>query len=165
MASQFTQVAPGYRHELKLVIPHEPLQLGDARLKCYEIAPRDTPVPKHLLRLATDFLLAESRAAHWELREELGFVLLHRCGVEFYFLIICSWRDSNELWETVYFKENNAIESFAVFPRERRHKASYCVWELGVICHEKQAWERFLRSSRTAADQSAYLNDPFVGLV
>ena len=72
-----------------------------------------------------------------------GFVILHRCGNDFYFLIVNTWRNNNELWETVYYKNGDAMDDFALFPREAKHKPTYCVWELVPLWHEKQAWERF----------------------
>ena len=38
---------------------------------------------------------------------ELGFVVLHRCGESFYFLLVCTWRNENELWETVWAKDGD----------------------------------------------------------
>jgi len=41
----------------------------------------------------------------------LGFVILHRCEEDFYFLIVCTWRNSNELWQTVLYKDGEAMPS------------------------------------------------------
>ena len=57
------------------------------------------------------------------------------------------------------------MPGFALFPRENRHKGTYCVWELGPAWHEKQAWECFLTSARDGAAERAYLNDLFAGSV
>lgn len=40
-----------------------------------------------------------------------------------------------------------------------------CVWELGAVLHEHQAWTRYLRSSRDEKAKRAYLNDQFTGSV
>lgn len=97
--------------------------------------------------------------------DDLGFVLLHRCGAEFYFLIVCTWRQANELWETVYYKQDAKMDRFALFPREEPHIPTFCVWELGVVAHEMQAWSRFLKSARDGAAAGAYLDDRFSGPV
>ena len=65
---------------------------------------------------------------------------LHRCGKDFYFLIVCTWRNSNELWQTVFYKEWDAMDGFARQPREGAHNAMLCVWELAPLWHEQQAW-------------------------
>ena len=115
--------------------------------------------------LARDHLIAESKADRVGLDGEVGFVVLHRCENDFYFLIVSTWRGNNELWESVYYKQDAATPGFSLFPREGRHKGAYCVWELGPVWHEQQAWVRFLTSSRDAAAQQAYLDDRFAGSV
>src|SRR4030095_11816700 len=47
-------------------------------------------------------------------------------------------------WEFVYYKQDAATPGFSLFPREGQHKGAYCVWELGPVWHEQQAWVRFL---------------------
>jgi hypothetical protein len=82
--------------------------------------------------------------------DDLGFVILHRCGESFYFLIVATWRNDNELWETVWAKNGESEVPSAVAARGT-HRPTFCVWELGAVWHEQQAWSRFLRSSRGAA--------------
>ena len=86
------------------------------------------------------------------------------CATDDY-LYFVTQRGSNELWESVYYKQNAATPGFALFPREGRHKGAYCVWELGPVWHEQQAWVRFLTSPRDVAAQQTYLDDRFSGSV
>lgn len=160
-----THIDPLYRHNDKLVTGGDVVTLRDARLKWYDIARPEAPIERHVRVLACDFLHAEAMVRDWHLDRELGFAMLHLCGAEFYFLIVCTWRGPNELWETVYFKESAATPGFSLFPRDRRHKPTYCVWEMGVVSHETAAWKWFLRSPRTPADEDAYLAKTFSGLV
>ena len=51
----------------------------------------------------------------------LGLVVLHRCDADFYFLIACTWRNENELWETVWYKNGDGMDDFTVFPRDPVH--------------------------------------------
>ena len=158
-------VRSAYRHHPKQVMPQTGVTLATARLKWYDIAKAETPVPVAIRRLASTFLDAEARSDRWELDHELGFVLLHRCGTEFYFLIVCTWRGDNELWQTVYAKATDETPDFSLFPRENPHKGTYCVWEMGTVWRETQAWKRFLMSSRDSAAQDAYLRDAEPGEV
>ncbi len=48
---------------------------------------------------------------------------------------------------------------------ETAHRGTFCVWELGVVWHEQQAWKRFLTSKRATEDVTRYLNDRFEGSV
>jgi hypothetical protein len=149
----------GYRHAPKQVTPGEPIEPTGAILKWYAIHPEARPVPDDITRLARAYLektLLEARG--------LGFVLLHRCGQDFYFLIVCTWRNNNELWETVFYKDGDAMPDFALSPREGEHKGTYCVWELAPVWHEKEAWLRFLSSSRDETAAKEWLNDRFTGV-
>jgi len=66
-------------------------------------------------------------------------VVLHRCEQDFHFPIACTWRNSNELWETVLNKDSQAMQFFREFPREVMHKPVFCVWELIPVWHERLA--------------------------
>lgn len=160
-----THVDPAYRHEDKFVLAGPVLHLRDARLKYYEIAPPQAPVDEDVRLLAQEFLQFEAVTRDWHLSRELGFIMLHRCGGEFYFLIVSTWRGSNEIWETVYAKRDAAAHVFTLFPREERHKPAFCVWEMAVVTFETTAWKWFLRSPRAAADEEDYLSKRFSGLV
>jgi hypothetical protein len=151
----------GYRHAPKRVTPGEPLELPETLLKWYAIHPDDRPVPSEIAERARARLAAR---AHAPLEASgLGFVLLHRCGNDFYFLIVSTWRNSNELWETVFYKDGDAMEDFEPFARDRAHKPTYCVWELVPVWHEQKAWERFLASPRDETAAGAWLDDRFAG--
>ncbi len=115
----------GYRHAPKQVTPGEPIEPTGAILKWYAIHPEARPVPDDITRLARAYLektLLEARG--------LGFVLLHRCGQDFYFLIVCTWRNNNELWETVFYKDGDAMPDFALSPP--RGRAQGYVLRLGI---------------------------------
>jgi hypothetical protein len=148
----------GYRHAPKRVTPGEPIETRGALLKWYDLHRDDQPVPAEVNRLARACLLAGPLAA-----TGLGFVVLHRCGEGFYFLIVCTWRNSNEFWQTVFYKDGDAMAEFAPFPREGEHKPTLCVWELVPVWHERQAWERFLATSRDESAALAWLADRFAG--
>ena len=149
-------VAANYVHRDKLATPREGIVAGDSQLKWSNIAPSDAPVPKEIEKLARDYL-KDVRVAG-----DLGFVILHRCGEAFYFLLVSTWRNENELWESVYAKPNAGEPNFKPFIVETSHRGTFCVWELGVVWHEQQAWKRFLHvTSAQTDDVTRYLNDRF----
>jgi hypothetical protein len=110
-------IDPGYRHAPKRASPGEPLEPSGSVLKWYALHPEDRPVPDDIDRLARNYLLETQLEARG-----LGFVILHRCGHDFYFLLLSTWRQSNELWETVLYKNDDAMPDFAPFPRDGAHK-------------------------------------------
>jgi hypothetical protein len=158
-------VRPDYRHTSKLVRPEASLTLGDAVLKWYDIAPPEAPVPLAIRALARRNLRDGSKSGALALSDELGFVILHRCGESFYFLIVSTWRNDNELWETVWAKDGDESVSFRPWPIEGTHRPTFCVWELGAVWHEQQAWSRYLRAARDEAAKRIYLRDSFAGAV
>lgn len=148
-----------YRHRSKAVLPGEPLELDRTLLKWYSLGAADQPVSKEIARLARAYLAKTPLEARG-----LGFVVLHRCGGEgFYFLIVSTWKNNNEIWESVFCKDGDAMADFAPFPRERAHKPTFCVWELVPVWHEQQAWVRFLESPRDEAAAKRWLDDRYTG--
>jgi hypothetical protein len=156
-------VEQGYVHFPKLVRPEPRLTLYDAVLKWYDIAPEDAPVPLAVRALARRNLRDASKAGELGLDNGLGFVILHRCGNGFYFLLVSTWRNENELWETVWAKNGDDDCAFRPWPLEGPHRPTFCVWELAAVCHEREAWSDFLRSPRGERDVELYLRSSFAG--
>jgi hypothetical protein len=151
-------VAPNYQHVPKHVSAGDPLELPAALLKWYEVHPLDRPVPMEISALARQ---AFGRGALSV--SGLGFVVLHRCGNAFYFLIACTWRNENELWETVWYKDGDAMSEFAEFPRRTSHLPTFCVWEFVPVWSEQQSWVRFLLSQRDAEAAGRWLHEQYQG--
>lgn len=159
------QVRADYEHAPKLARPGPLLVVGDTTLKWYEIAPEAAPVPAGVRELAYDAVCRGSRSGEFDLDGDLGFVILHRCGQSFYFLLVSTWRNDNELWETVWAKDGADAQTFVPWPVEGSHRPTFCVWELGAVCHEQRAWSRYLRSPRDACARQEYLLDSYEGEV
>ncbi len=159
-------VENGYCHVVKWAAPAPLLTAGSSRLKWYDVARRDSPVPDAVRAMARGFLAAEAARGKLELDRDVGFAVLHRCGAgnDFYFLPVCTWRNSNELWESVYYKDA-VMNAFAPFVQTAHHRGTLCVWELGPVIHEQRAWVRYLESQRNEADLRGYLESRFEGEV
>ena len=154
-----------YRHRLKLVEPASTVALGDAVLKWYDIAPPDEPVSEHVRALARRGLADAARLGELRLGDALGFVILHRCGAGFHFLLVSTWQNDNELWETVWAKDGDDDPEFHPWPLDGSHRPTFCVWELGAVAHERLAWSHYLLSDRAETATRDYLRDSFEGLV
>jgi hypothetical protein len=164
-ALEHLAVEAGYRHAPKVATPEAGLTLGGSVLKWYDVAPADAPVPLAVRALARRNLRDASKAGTLGLAGDLGFVILHRCGDGFYFLLLCTWRNDNELWETVWAKERDEEPAFRPWRTEGTHRPTFCVWELGAVCHERLAWARYLLSARDEAARQEYLRDTLAGEV
>ena len=134
-------------------------------LKWYEIAPGGRARPRRDRRSRPARLSPTRRASgSCGSAASLGFVILHRCGEDFYFLLLCTWQNENELWETVWAKDGECDHDFHPWPhRGGPHRPTFCVWELGAVAHEREAWSRFLRSARTATRGSTTSATRFQG--
>ncbi len=152
-------VAATYAHVAKQVTAGEPIASVSLLLKWYDVFPIDRPVPAEISSLARQPLQSGALSV-----EGLGFVILHRCGGDFYFLIVSTWRNENELWETVWYKDGDRMASFEPFVRGTQHLPTFCVWELVPVWHEQGAWVRFLQSRREAPDVETWCADRYSGV-
>jgi hypothetical protein len=157
-------VSEGYEYYEKLVTPREGLTLPGAYLKWYDIHPLDVEITQEQVAESRAFLEGEVRAGRLKIEGDLGFVLLHRAG-PFLLLLVTTWRNTNEMWESSFAKEVTQAGSYRPWPHEGSHRATYCVWELGPVWHERNAWVRFISSKRDGVAKLAYVNDLFSGLV
>jgi len=162
---QSVSVTPEYRHVEKVVTPEPSLALEGTILKWYDIAPDDAPVPLAVRALARRNLRDAAHDRTLGDLGDLGFVVLHRCGEDFYFLLLCTWRNENELWETVWAKNGVGDVFFQPWPTDAAHRPTFCVWELGALCHERDAWGEYLHSARDETARKAYLRSCYQGVV
>ncbi len=166
--SAFMHVPPAYRHHPKQAVPRGLLRVSASEIKYYHLETPGEPVPDTISHAARAFLTDEGgeRAG---LKGDRGFALLHRCGEDFYFLLITVWRGANEAWEAVWFRQGGMTE-FAPFDSGYPQaigtiRPTFCVWELGVVAHEAAAWSRLLASPRTPDDLQTWRADLFEGRV
>src|ERR1700742_2920623 len=73
-------VTADYRHYAKQVEPAEGIALPGGFLKWYDVHAPDAPIRPETQDQARDFLRGEAAADRLRLHDELGFVILHRCG-------------------------------------------------------------------------------------
>jgi hypothetical protein len=163
-AGDLTQLGnfPGYAHYPKQATPGIGLRLPGTYLKWYDVAKAETPVPDTISTLARRYI--ERNAGRLGLDGDLGFAMVHRCGSDFYFLLVSTWRGNNELWESVYAKDGADLD-FYPWPDPGHHRGGFCVWEFEVVRHERNAWVRYLNSPRAEADKRAWLAEIYEGEV
>jgi hypothetical protein len=65
----------------------------------------------------------------------------------------------------VWAKNGASDVLFRPWSTDGIHRPTYCVWELGAVCHERDAWIRYLVSTRDEAARHAYLRDCYSGVV
>ena len=163
LASLGNVVPEMYDYYEKVVTPNEDLALSNAYLKWYDIYPADAEITPQQVAESREFLKAEAGQGRLKLEGELGFVILHRAG-SVLLLLLTVWRNTNEMWEAVYVNDLKG-EGYQQIIFDNIPRATYCVWELGPVWHERNAWVRFLASKRDDMAKLAYVNDRFAGRV
>lgn len=160
-------VDPNYRHQSKQSHVAASIDLPDGWIKWYEIAPTDAPIPAAITNLARSYF-ARNAANILGPQKTYGFTILHRCGAGFYFLLISVWRGNNELWQAVHYHDAGMAD-FAAFdpayPPLGQPRPTFCVWELGVVAAEAQAWSFYLASSRDKIDLANWQATAYSGQV
>lgn len=74
--------------------------IGKTKFKWYDLASDPSEVSRQDIDNAQ--LCIENAEENFKNIDDLGFVIMHRCG-ENYLLLVCTWRSENELWESVYY--------------------------------------------------------------
>jgi hypothetical protein len=158
----FGNVPRDYTHESRVAEPLEPLLLPGAVCKWYHVRRVGVPVPDALDAEARALLVEMAAGGNWNLSYGLNFALLHQSTTHA-FLIAGVWRGHQELWERIYVYDLAQGGPFVPGEPDGGDHPSACVWELGVICHERQAWQRYLFSARDEAAKRAWLADTYAG--
>ncbi|WP_409464613.1 hypothetical protein [Amycolatopsis sp. GA6-003] len=160
--TRLAEISADYQHVEKSIVPADDLSLPGAHLKWYDIylAGRDTPA--EIRDQAREFLRAEVEAGQLEFRDELGYAMLHLDG-EGYFLLVVVWRNTNEMWQTLYGRDENGFHPYP--PKEGALKPTQNIFELDCTAHERRAWSRYLTSARDEAAKRAYIDDKCTGIL
>jgi hypothetical protein len=158
-----------YRHHQRTIEAGPLLELRSGSLKWSAIRRPGSPLPAGLEEETRTFVRGEVESGRLDIAGQSGFVMLHLADANgrpdsVALLLVSTWRGANELWESVYAKPLDPPGEYRRVPKGD-HAATYCVWELGVVWHERQAWSRYLDSARDAAAERAYLADTFSGIV
>jgi len=160
--SDLGNVPADYRHEWRTATPQSPIIVEDGIFKWYHVHRDGVPVPA-VLDAAARKVITDG-AADWDLSYGLNFALLHQ-SITAAYLIVGVWRGHQEWWERIYTVDLATPEIFTLNEMDGAFMPGACVWELGVICHERMAWSRYLFSERQDDDKRAWLNDRYTGAV
>jgi hypothetical protein len=161
--AHYGNISTSYHHHDRLLTAREPLILPGAFLKWYELRRSEDTIPVDLMRDARSLIADEVSGGKVDIDYGVGFVVLHYSPPLTY-LIVGSWRENQEFWETLYTRDQRTDESFQrVDPGT--NAPTLCVWELAPVWHERQAWTRYLYSNRDNHAKRTYLTDYLSGAV
>ena len=155
-------VPSDYDHRAKSIVPADDLVAPGIRLKWYDVHLPERETPAEIRDAAREFVTTEAAAGRLEFRDELGYAMLHLDG-DGYFLLVCVWRNTNELWQKLYGHVDGGFVPYP--PKEGALQATQNVYELDCTSHERRGWSRYLRSDRDEAARQAYLDDRCTGIL
>ena len=160
----FGNVPRTYAHEWRVATPRDPILLPETIFKWYHVHREGIVVPDEMDAEARRILAEAMASGAWDPSYGLNLALLH-LSTAHAFLISGIWRGHQELWARHYVKDLAADGPFTRIDASGQDAPMACVWELGVICHERMAWSRYLFSDRTDAAKQAWLEDVYAGRV
>jgi hypothetical protein len=146
-------VAPTYVHVEKTAVPTGVV----GTMKWYDLRAERRAIPGDVRSAAHAVVDDLVDAA------DVGFVIVHACGTDVTLLLVNRWRNDNELWETVFAQQGDG--RFEPVGDADPTRATFCVWELGIVEFERRAWADLLRGAHDRAALDAYLATAFTGVV
>lgn len=149
------RIPTSYHLQDRLLTARDPLILPGAFLKWYELRQSDESIPECLINEAQALVTEEIANQRITVDYGVGFVVLHY-ATPLASLIVGSWHENQEFRETHYTRDLTANTPF-----ERADAAdnTIAVWDLAPLWQERQAWTRYLFSSRQTDTQQSYLRE------
>ncbi len=160
--SELGDIPMPYTHEWRVATPQEPIFVPGGVFKWSHVHREEVDVRADVDASARRVI--DESVPGWDLQYGLNIALLHQTTTVA-FLIIGIWRGHNELWIRSYVFDLAKGGAFTRVDSSGEDAPAACVWELGVICHERMAWHRYLFSERSDADKHAWLSDSYSGAV
>jgi len=157
-------VPASYQHEWRVATPQAPLIVPGAVFKWHHVHRAGVTVPEPLAVAARETVTEAADSRAWDLSYGLNICQIH-LSTAHAFLIPGVWRGYQELWQRPYVLDLAVGGRFTRIDTTGDAIPAACVWELGVICHERMAWHRYLFSARDDAAKRAWLADTYAGQV
>jgi len=148
-----------YEHEPRIAINAGLVISPNLVLKMYSMVNVGAKRDGDLVINAKKFLTREINNKRIEPLTGLGFAVLSNGYVN-----VARWDIVNPivLKNQVYAYESCDSE-FETELLDVSDAGSFCVWELGIVDHEKEAWKRYIQSERSNAEKRTYLDDMVEG--
>jgi hypothetical protein len=160
--TELGNVPARYQHEWRVATPAPPQVVPNAVFKWTQVRREGVPVPDVIEAEARQTVIEAVAAGTWDQSYGLNIAILH-VSTEQAFLLLGVRRGHQELWLRIYAKDLQSGGPFERAGVTAEDAGGGCVWELGVICHERMAWHRYLFSARTDEHKRAWLEDAYSG--
>lgn len=147
-----------YEHEPRYVTPLKLVATPKLAFKAYMMLKYDSFLTQKEMSTTEQFLKSEIESGKITPQIGIGFSILSED-----MLNVARWDATYPivLKNDIYIYERNDIQTAKL--ADVRKTGSFCIWELGIVSHERDAWKRFLASKHTREDKKRYLDDFFDG--
>lgn len=162
LLEQIGNVPEAYQHEWRTASPQDAIVVPGGVFKWYHVHRDKSVIAENVDRVARELIV--DGAKQWDLAYGLNFALLHQ-SVAWAFLIVGIWRGHQELWTRIFVVELAGEPVFHHDEPDGPFTPCACVWEMGVIQHERMAWHRYLFTDRGADAKRAWFDDRYAGVV
>ncbi len=131
-------------------------ETGEWKIKIYSISVLNERVSPEAILQVKELIPGwlENSSIHELDNYKIATVIVHE-GKEGIFALINWWVGENMLQHYVYFAGYDKPYDFKLFSDKG---ISYCVWELAVIWHERNAWVKHVLKKEGKPDFEAYLS-------
>ena len=128
----------------------------DCHIKTYELFPVGTPVNPILITDSLDMIAEKFLSGSVSRRSGVGFAIISDDLIN---INIWGSETPSLIHQTPYTSRERSNGHF-VFQRQQdiSQLGSYCIWESKILAHEAGAWLEYLRSPKTPADLTSYLD-------
>ncbi len=151
-------IRPGYQNPRRAVRPVGLVKDPTLVLKLYDMYIKGQSTPEPLIQDSRGFLEREISRGNIKPYIGMGFAILSKD-----MLNVARWDITFPivLQNQLYVFNEGKLTTLSRL--DISDEGSFCVWELGIVAHEKEAWKRFLASKRKEADKRRYLEDVIEG--
>lgn len=144
-----------YQLQDRMLTARDPLILPGAFLKWYELRKSDESIPECLINEAQTLVTEEIANRRIAVDYGVGFVVL-QYATPLTSLIVGSWHKNQEFQETHYTRD---LAAGTPFESAEADDSTAAVWDLVPLLQERQAWKRYLFSSRETETPASYLSE------
>ncbi len=123
------------------------------QLKQFDISFDDAPVSDFAtgVNLALNDLPLPAQTRD---RPGVGFLIRH-AGREAHYVVLAWWDNQNELLTRIFIRDAAAQTPW----RDAAGKFSFCIWDMKVFWHERNAFVKHFLTPPAGPDEQGYLND------
>lgn len=145
-----------YQHEPRFAYPHRVIQpTSELALKLYRVGSEREPIFQLQEEQAIQFIEREATNKRISPEIGMGFSILTKD-----MLNVVRWGKEHPIVMMNQIYEFNPDKISATAKRlDVNECGSFCIWEAGIIPHEREAWMKYLNSYKTDEDKENYLTN------